>query len=70
MRPDEANIKEVPARDAGSMLAAMKRGVAEALRKHRDQGVSIITWDAANQQIVEVPPDQIPNWIDQPTPPA
>ncbi len=47
------------------MLAAMTRGVARALRDHRDHGVSIITWDVNTQQIVEIPAEQIPNWIDE-----
>ena len=65
MPPEKSTIQEVPTLDKAAMLAAMELGVAEALRKHRDQGVSIITWDAESQQIVETPADQIPSWIDE-----
>ena len=63
MQPDEATVQEALTRDVPAMLEAMKLGVAAALRKHQEQGVPIITWDAATQQIVETPADQIPGWI-------
>lgn len=70
MQADESTIPDVPTRDKAAMLAAMKLGVAEALRKHREQGVPIVTWDRQSQQIVEIPADQIPGWVDEVGPTA
>ena len=66
MRPDEATIQETPTLDGEKMMTLMALGVAEALRKHRAAGVPAITWDEATQQVVEIPADQIPTWIDEP----
>lgn len=66
MHPDEATVQTTPALDGDAMIAAMTLGVAEALRQHRDQGVPVVTWDQKTQQVVIVPVDQIPSWIDDP----
>ena len=72
MRPEEATVQELPSLDGDEMIAAFRLGVAEALRQHRAAGVEVVTWDDATQQVVIVPPDQIPSWIDDPSaqPPA
>jgi len=68
MRRDEATVQETPALDGAAMIAAMTLGVAEALRQHRAQGVPVATWDEATQQVIIVPADQIPTWIDDVVP--
>ena len=68
MRLDEAKVQEISVRDSAAMLEAMGRGVAQALQKHQDLGVPIITWDAKAQRIVEVPAADIPAWIKATTP--
>ena len=64
MRPDEATVQDTPTLDHSPMLEAMKLGVAEALRNHRDHGVPVVTWDAKTKQTVEIPADQIAAWIE------
>ncbi len=70
MRPDETTMREPHMSDDLSMLEAMKLGVDQALRNHQDRGVSIITWDRSAGRIVEVPADQIPEWIEAANPPS
>ncbi len=62
MQPDEAMVQVADAPDSLVMLEAMRLGVEKALANHHAQGVSIITWDASAQRIVEVPADEIPAW--------
>lgn len=64
MQPDEATVQQAPNLDGEAMVAAMTLGVAEALRQHRAQGVPVVTWDEETEQVVVVPADQIPSWID------
>ena len=68
MQPDEATVQPTPSLHGPTMIAAMTLGVAEALRKHRAQGVPVVTWDKTTQQVVIVPADQIPDWIDDVVP--
>lgn len=70
MRPDEAVIQDVRIPRGQAMLDAMRLGVRKALQEHHERGVPIITWDAQKQEIVEIPAEQIPAWLEATTPPA
>ena len=59
MSRNESDVGELRAADGPEMIAAMRLGVIEALRDHKLQGRSVITWDRDSQQIVEIPPDQL-----------
>lgn len=63
MRPDEITTQQPPIPEGPEMLEAMREGVLEALNKHQDEGVSIITWDRQAKRTVEIPADQIDAWI-------
>lgn len=42
--------------------AAMRKGVRAALRRHKEAGVPAIVWDWKTQEIVSVPPEEIPDF--------
>jgi hypothetical protein len=60
MGRNESELREPRAAEGPEMIAAMRRGVIEALREHKHEGRSVIAWDRKTQQIVEVPPGEIP----------
>ena len=70
MKADETAVHATPDLDGDAMIAAMTLGVAEALRAHRSQGVPVITWDENTQQVLIIPANQIPDWIDEVRPTA
>lgn len=47
------------ASEGPEMIASMRRGVVQSLREHKENGRSVIVWDAVAREIVEVPPDEI-----------
>ena len=55
----DSDLREHRAPEGPEMISAMRRGVVEALREHKHEGRSVVTWDRENQQIVEVLPDEI-----------
>jgi len=46
-------------RDGTEIDRALKRGVREALRRHKKLGNSIIVW--RDGKVVELPPEEIPD---------
>lgn len=46
--------------EGAEMLAAMRRGVTEALREHKRIGNPVVVWDREADRVVEVPPGEIP----------
>jgi hypothetical protein len=59
MGRNDSDVRERRAAEGPEMLAAMRRGVTEALREHKRRGHSIIVWDRETKQIVEVPAGEI-----------
>jgi hypothetical protein len=59
MGRNESDLREPRAAEGPEMIAAMRRGVIEALREHKREGRSIVAWDRESQQIVEIPPSEI-----------
>ncbi len=41
------------------MIELMRKGVVEALREHKREGRSVVTWNPETNQIVEVPASDI-----------
>ena len=63
MPTSDTPASDVHPRTDSSMLELMGRGVAEALRKHQEQGVPVVTWDRETRQTVIIPADQIAAWL-------
>jgi hypothetical protein len=50
----------------GAEIAAASRpGVIAALRAHKKAGVPAVIWDHVNQKTVLVPPEEIPDFLDE-----
>jgi hypothetical protein len=44
----------------------LTRGVIRALRAHKAAGVPAIVWDRETGQTIAIPPEQIPDFPDEP----
>ncbi len=60
MSEKTVGVRLPDAAEGPDMIAAMRRGVAEALAEHKRQGRSVVTWDQARRRVVVIPADQIP----------
>jgi hypothetical protein len=60
----DLDFQKIPPRELEKI---MTRGVIRALRAHKAAGVPAIVWDRETGQTIAVPPEQIPDFPDEPT---
>jgi hypothetical protein len=65
MRP-KPTLDELRRMSAQEQAAVMRSGVIAALRWHKEAGVPAVVWDEKTGEVRMVPPDQIPDFPDEP----